>query len=598
MGIRFINQGESRVTSSSRGDNPPIQYQDWEVKPVEINVKYEKGGMYPLPILVSVKFPEAINLDRFNRYRDFNYIIEVIEKPYDFIWLRHVDSRLEGNEPFYQAKLHFRNLDKLPEREVLQEIKYQVFGTPKSGGAETLIEERIQLVKITSGNHTRTENEVYDLTYNIQDKKLTGDKFIKINGFVPVNLMVKLKDEITGLQIVKSENSENTYEIKLTDDAESIFNEADRVHLFEAYIKTLVISQLATFKIRVRVINLDNNFIKTSIGHHPLFCLDKHKVYCKKQAEETDRLEMVLEMEFDYGKGKDTIIQSYEYVFFNGYLEIDPGEEIHDFFKSLNFVNIEDSDFKLIEGEAVITPKYLFHPAVVKLNFYEKDAFGNVHNSHEIANTIWLPGAKPLAYPYLTNGMRRKTYAGSKMTFAALSTDFIERRLNMLVGPLMDLSSVPNEIHLMQINYSRALANINWKSDSIIEHEGISLHPIADPDGVINVFFENQNKVPDWFTFTEIYEIQPDLKFSITPNLATGNEEKTNVVKEKTIKLNTGWFRREEFELLDDLMSSSLCYIELNGKWIKAIPTTNKPLSYKSDEMLQQQIVEFKLLED
>ncbi|MEQ3501152.1 hypothetical protein ABMY20_15460 [Tenacibaculum sp. SSH1-16] len=322
------------------------------------------------------------------------------------------------------------------------------------------------------------------------------------------------------------------------------------------------------------------------------FCLDNHLIDYQKQSNGEFFLRMILSMEFSgYGKPKEIINQVYEYAFFNDRVSIYPGEEIQDFFneiESLELLNINNTT------ATIPTSKELFTACKASITLEEYNTSGDVSVSSVINNLYFLPGKKPKAFPYLTNGTVRKTYSNSLISINAIKSIFEVKRLGEIAGNLIDNSNLSNDKSVVNICFKRFVADKTYGEINIIEKENLSLNPIPETQTVIDVIFQNQNMCPDWFSFTGEWQQHPELNHIISENIRNGREFKSSVEQKNTIKLNTGWMFEEEVELLTELMESTICFAFLKGEWVKLIPITKKPLPYFSQRTLNSQIVEFK----
>ena len=113
----------------------------------------------------------------------------------------------------------------------------------------------------------------------------------------------------------------------------------------------------------------------------------------------------------------------------------------------------------------------------------------------------------------------------------------------------------------------------------------------------INLAFYNSNLVPDWLTITGDFKISDDYTHTISRNVISGNEEKFDSEKTKTLTINTGFILKSELEILDEIAESKLIFIEINGKYYKGILTTNKISKEDSTEELIARDLEFLITE-
>lgn len=64
------------------------------------------------------------------------------------------------------------------------------------------------------------------------------------------------------------------------------------------------------------------------------------------------------------------------------------------------------------------------------------------------------------------------------------------------------------------------------------------------------------------------------------------------------VALNTGWLLREEIDVVDDIIASRVCFIQIGNKTIKAYPISKKNELWDSEEHLFQTDLEFNILEE
>lgn len=322
------------------------------------------------------------------------------------------------------------------------------------------------------------------------------------------------------------------------------------------------------------------------------FCLDGNFIEVTKENENVHFLTMKMTLFFKQldGNYKD-IVQLYEYVFFENKVTLYPGEDVEDFFSDMSI----DA---FLNGGSNISP-YLFFPNMsVAIEIIEYDSNKTIQKTHSLSYMSFLSGKKPKAFPYLTNGSVRRTYANSLISISAIKKDFREKKLSEISGVFVDNQNVTNPKDIISMAFTRQSADAFFNPLEIIKKENLALHPIPDTQSVINVIFQNQNKCPDWFSFSGEWEKHFELNHTLSKRTTTGIDYKALVSKNKTFKLNTGWIFEEEVELLEELVASPVCYVNINEEWIQVIPISKKPLYYDSLRNINSQIVEFKIVEN
>ncbi|GIM51876.1 hypothetical protein CAPN004_09060 [Capnocytophaga cynodegmi] len=321
------------------------------------------------------------------------------------------------------------------------------------------------------------------------------------------------------------------------------------------------------------------------------FCKDKNTISIRKNSPESEFVRAEVRMLFSgYGR-KIENIQRYDYVFFEEYVNIDIGDEVQDFFEdipSLEVLNINEN--KLLQ------PKEIFRATRVDVTITETNFKGETFKTHTFTDLHFLPGKKPEAFPFLTRATLRSTYSDSLISVCALTRDVKALNLNEIASNLTDLTLLKDTLGVANFAFRRNVADKTYSSAGIINKENLSLEPKPESGSVlIDAVFQNQNFCPDWFSFTDDYEVSVNFEHTIADNVLKSQDYKAFVKTKRTFKLNTGWIFPEEIELLWELIKSPLCYLKINNKWIKVIPITQKPLSFDSYRNLHNMIVEFQL---
>ncbi|MDO4782562.1 MAG: hypothetical protein Q4A09_05005 [Capnocytophaga felis] len=321
------------------------------------------------------------------------------------------------------------------------------------------------------------------------------------------------------------------------------------------------------------------------------FCKDKNTISIRKNNPESEFVRAEVRMFFSgYGREIEHT-QRYDYVFFEEYVSIDIGDEVQDFFEdipSLEVLNINEN--KLLQ------PKEIFKATRVDVTITETNFKGETFKTHSFTDLHFLPGKKPEAFPFMTRATLRSTYSDSLISVCALTRDVKALNLNEIASNLTDLTLLKDTLGVANFAFRRNVADKTYSSAGIINKEKLSLEPKPESGSVlIDAVFQNQNFCPDWFSFTDDYEVSVNFEHTIADNVLKSQDYKAFVKTKRIIKLNTGWIFPEEIELLWELIKSPLCYLKINNKWIKVIPITQKPLSFDSYRNLHNMIVEFQL---
>lgn len=332
------------------------------------------------------------------------------------------------------------------------------------------------------------------------------------------------------------------------------------------------------------------------------FCLDKKEIRIRRENSKSEFLKAHFSMTFSsYQKPEYTIEQTYEYVFFDGEIKLFPGEEVQDFFDEMTLLNglkIKENDLASVMN--------LFKACKTEITISEYDSAGNVHKTQKLPVIYFLPGRKPKAYPFLTNGNIRRTYSNSLISVSALQEEFLSKDLGKITGNSVDTTAITLPKMVVNLSFRRSLADKVFGAWNIIKKDSLELLPIPNTQKVIDVLFQNQNFCPDWFSFSGEWELNQDITHTISENMQNGNDFKAHAQQKTTLKLNTGWLLEEEIPLLNELILSPVCFIrgirrvgnmQEEKKWIRAIPINKKSLVFDNQQNVRSFVVEFEISE-
>lgn len=606
MSIRFKKEIQctmppgASVSSCSEVMVPII---DWRIIPDPVQVSWQEGENLPFNTSTVITYPELHELEEYAGYTDWRYTHEAVfgsTEYYDVITEVDPNNVTFGANRKAYFQLRWKNFNLLPTGQTLLTIKLRAYA--KVSGTETLIEEKTQQIFINNltgaGNpgFPWLNKTMFEVTYDQIQDTWTGDTLITISGALdPVTFFVTPPaDQPAGFEIEPNPAS-TTAGINRKTDIASIF---DTPGIYDFYIGwTSGGFVWGTGIIRVFVTGISNG-IKTNIKAKNNFCLDDKFVKITRSNPAVDRLRMILTLKFQLaGQAAETVYQSYEDVFLNNEISWYPGEEINDFFHPLLDLFAGITSESSTEGyEPLPKPKPLFAMCEARIQFQEYDSVWNEYLLYDLGISYWIPGKRPVSFPWLTSTGLRRSYFDSLISVCATRDDFLNGNLHQIAGDLVDLTEMPPVGWLVYFQFSRD--KVSFGPLDILKKSGLAIEPGIDPQRTISVMFENQNLVPDWFTFSHEHKKQPEFEFTMTEDLSANRKFKANVNREDTLTLNTGWFWESELELLTELCESNIAFIRINNKWIKAIPMTSKPLAYDSERSMHQQLVEFQILKD
>lgn len=312
------------------------------------------------------------------------------------------------------------------------------------------------------------------------------------------------------------------------------------------------------------------------------FALDKNKVILNKTNTSSTYVKMVLEMFFQgFGKTYQEN-QIYTFPFFQGSVEIYPGEEIQDFFiKAIDFIRASN-------------PQNQYNLANVNLKFYEMTDADVIVSSFTLDNLKFAPGKKPKCFPFFTDHSVRSTYPKSLIN---ISVDKLSEKIEIVDLYTQYQLSKPvflNSLGIDNFQFEREKFLQNLEN-SIISNSKLQLIPLPSVDEVVHIEWENQNLVFDWFTAVKKTKETTEIDH-ITGESKLYKEEKFDSSYSKPFTVNTGWIMEEEIDLISDLLMSRLCIIHYSGKTVKAFPIGKKNELKDSENNKFSMDLEFKIL--
>ena len=332
------------------------------------------------------------------------------------------------------------------------------------------------------------------------------------------------------------------------------------------------------------------NFFSSQLSSDFNFCLDKKLMKFYKIDEAGVFVRALLSITFRTPTETKTVERSYVLPYFEGKAELDIGAKIQTYF--LKYI-------KNIMAEANVSQyfnqKIWYYPVSVTGTVEELDADYNVKNSETLTEIKFFAGKKPLGYPVLTNNLIRRRSADSKVIFSFISG---VTNINDFGANFTSYAVVPDKV-AVAFKTETADQLFTWPS---VKQFNIGVNPIKiimlpNNNQTVNVAFYNSNLVPDWLTITGDFKISDDYTHTISRNVISGNEEKFDSEKTKTLTINSGFILKSELEILDEIAESKLIFIEINGKYYKGILTINKIGKEDSTEELISRDLEFLITE-
>ncbi len=417
-----------------------------------------------------------------------------------------------------------------------------------------------------------------------ENKKATGQFVIRKNSDLNITISAD-----TDLEISEEKKSDTEILVKFQSKKASFLKKGLHKKNIYIYDTTPYCLNSITVAVTIEVI-ADVDYVRNDV----MFCLDDEPMVVYQTSAKATFVRAVFDLKYTNYQGHFyEIHQTYEYVYFDGKAILYPGEEVQDFFEDIRSL----SDFTINESD-IVRAAVLFKAVEGTISITEYDGEGHEYKSYLLKDLHYLPGKKPKAFPYLTNATVRSTYSNSLVALSALAMDMKSKSLGLIASHLTDTSALTNDYDVANISFRRSITDKSYGALKIISKATLSLEPKREIPDTIDALFQNQNYCPEWFTFAEEYDESKELEQVVSENAILGKEFKVLVKQKRYLILNTGWIFQEEISILDELLTSNICFIRLKGKWIKTIPIDKKPLPLKSDRNLNSMLVKLKIVDD
>lgn len=287
------------------------------------------------------------------------------------------------------------------------------------------------------------------------------------------------------------------------------------------------------------------------------FCLDIQPVKFSKIKELANSVKITMKATYVV-MGVTTIVnQIFSIPYINDKASFDLGKKLHNYFPRYRNHLFEISNtiefMKAIDCELILE---------------EIDVNNSSLMSETVSGIKLYPGSIPAMYPVFTNyGFRKK----NKGTVAFIS----HRTSNSVL-----LEKIVNPADTL--NYGGS--NIN-------------IYPLPDSFRPVHMHWENQNLVPDWFTFTGDYSINLDFTHIASKNVLKSLMQKFDTTKIKKLNINTGFMIKNEVEMLEEMIMNRLVFFKIGSKIYEAYNVTPKLIFESSSETIIERDLEFIIVE-
>ncbi|WP_018676136.1 hypothetical protein [Riemerella columbina] len=288
------------------------------------------------------------------------------------------------------------------------------------------------------------------------------------------------------------------------------------------------------------------------------FCLDKKKLNFTKNSTNASILKVSTSYSVFTGNSFKPVQNDYYIPFYDGKCSIDIGEKVHQHLQQFgkNILNSSDRNH-------LVT-----HKTMVNVQATELDSDFKELSSEQVGLISFYPGKKPKGFPLLTNNLERRVLDNDKLIISYIVGETNPKDWGLLVP--FDQSMSPDLIGAYKITPTE-MAIPSRKSI-----EKLKLYKFPTPKRKIHAQWINQNLCPEWATFTGEFEINNTYQSAISQGVFNNYKKKFDSKKEQIIKINTGFLLKAEKTMISELIESPVCYLELEDRFLKCIPNTEK----------------------
>lgn len=288
------------------------------------------------------------------------------------------------------------------------------------------------------------------------------------------------------------------------------------------------------------------------------FCLDLPPVKVNRKSADAKFVRITMTAVYKVLGVTSTFEKVYQMPYFQDVASFELGEKLHRHFPRAKRHFFDETEFIFMEN------------IVASIKVDELNANLEVLFTESASDIKLFPGKKPAAYPLLSNALHRKKNENAVIFTSEVDAEeviFKKTAENDLVNPLIIGTA---EINFYDFPKSYAPVHVQW---------------------------ENQNLVPEWFTFTGDYKVSPDFNHVYARNIFNGQNEKYDFSKVKTLTIDTGMMLAAERLLVSEMIESKISFIKIEGKIYRCFNVTKKNVDIDSTEELVARQLEYIIVE-
>lgn len=289
------------------------------------------------------------------------------------------------------------------------------------------------------------------------------------------------------------------------------------------------------------------------------FCLDQKPVRFTLITESAVYVRVTMKATYVVLGAESVVEQVYIIPYIDDKASLELGKKLHSYFprvrKELFTADSSIEYMKAVDCDLIVEELDINYEPVLTEN---------------VDGLRYFAGSKPAMFPILTNyGFRKKNF-GSELYISHIEGDTV--KLEKMLETAGDQS----------ITYSNKTVNI---------------YQFPKAFRPIHMHWENQNLVPEWFTFTGDYTIAPDYTHIASKNILNSLMEKFETTKVKKLTINTGFMMQHEIDMMEEIIMSRLAFIKIQGKIYQCYNATAKLNLNGSAEDIISRDLEFIIVE-
>lgn len=320
------------------------------------------------------------------------------------------------------------------------------------------------------------------------------------------------------------------------------------------------------------------------------FCLDGKIMNFIKQEASAKYVKATITVKFTTEAETKTMVVPLTVPYFNDRASFDLGYKIHQY-----FLRLKKSILNEPKISNLLDTKLWMNPAEVTALVEELDIDYNVVKSETVGLIKFYPGKKPAAFPLLSNNLVKQRVAGSKYIFSYIQG---------LVEPSKIGIGVPNVLQdgiITRLKIEDDEQKIIFPKKKVFDisvNKQLIYYTIPNNGPhVINIQYENQNLCPESFSFTGHMKRTPEYSHVFDQNVLSSIKEKYDVTKVVTRTINTGFIIKSCISIIDEIIMSRLCFLEIDGKILRGFVTSQKVVDVDTSSEMIQFDLDFLLLE-